>query len=609
LAAAFASVTTLMTNKRVVRLIKILAGTHSGTGDELVQLEGKLERFTHFWVLVTKSFIRNRCLVRAAALSYSSLLALIPLLAVVIGVTSSLLKEQGEDRIYAGINKFIFSMMPPASLDTNGAGIALNLSPISVRLAPTNGVAIGSSLPLGTNHLADTNLTTGASALASGTNTPASEAPPVSISAQKTAAKWIHDSVQNVQSGTLGVTGMVFLVFIAIAMISRVEETFNDIWGVTRGRHWLLRIVLYWAAITLCPLVIIGALGLAGSAHLQSARDFFTQMPVIGSLLFELLPLILLWFTFALVYQLVPNTKVKFSAAFIGGLVAGTLWHVNNLFGFLYVSRVVTNTNMYGSLGLVPVFMAGLYFSWTILLFGAQVAYAFQNRLAYLQDRLADNVNQRGREFVALRLMTCLGLRFQNGARPATIPDISAELGVPSRLVQQVLHTLLCARLVTETHAQETGYMPARPLEDINAWQILLAMRTVGGQELAPCEETSRAEVTGEFARIEEAERQAAVSLTMQALVQRTRAVATLPAATEPNRVTDRLAPPNVSPLTDVKLADNPPGHAMPSANSAVQTGPMEEPDARTPEDNEPRAAKTVRREVVVPEEDREFPL
>ena len=94
-------------------------------------------------------------------------------------------------------------------------------------------------------------------------------------SAQKTAAKWIHDSVQNVQSGTLGVTGMVFLVFIAIAMISRVEETFNDIWGVTRGRHWLLRIILYWTAITLCPLVIIGVLGLAGSAHPANRPGFF----------------------------------------------------------------------------------------------------------------------------------------------------------------------------------------------------------------------------------------------------------------------------------------------------------------------------------------------
>ena len=168
--------------------------------------------------------------------------------------------------------------------------------------------------------------------------------------------------------------------------------------------------------------------------------------------------------------------------------------------------------------------MIGLYFSWLILLFGAQVAYAFQNRVAYLQDKLAENVNQRGREFVALRLMTCIGQRFQRGQPPVTIQEISAELGIPTRLAQQVLHTLLAAQLVTEIAGTESAYAPARPLDSINAHHILHAMRTGGGQELPSQNEPVRAEVYGEFARIEEAERQAAASVTMLALVNRAQA-------------------------------------------------------------------------------------
>src|SRR5205085_5870471 len=133
---------------------------------------------------------------------------------------------------------------------------------------------------------------------------------------------------------------------------------------------------------------------------------------------------------------LVPNTKVKFNAALVGGVVGGTLWHLNNLFGFLYVSRVVTYSKMYGSLGLVPVFMAGLYLSWLILLFGAQVAYAYQNRASYLQERQLENINQRGREFVALRLMTSIGQRFLRGDRPAAVGELGKELRVPTRLIQ-----------------------------------------------------------------------------------------------------------------------------------------------------------------------------
>jgi membrane protein len=221
---------------------------------------------------------------------------------------------------------------------------------------------------------------------------------------------------------------------------------------------------------------------------------------------------------------LVPNTKVRFNAALAGGIVGGSLWHLNNLFGSLYVSRFVSNTKIYGSLGLVPVFMIGLYFSWVILLFGAQVAYAFQNRRAYLQDKLAENVNQRGREFIALRLMTCIGQRFQRCLPPVTVQEISVELGIPSRLAQQVLRTLLAARLVTETIGAEPAYAPARPLDSMNAHHILQAMRAGGGQELLLRDEPARAEVYGEFARIEEAERRAAASVTMLDLVNRTQA-------------------------------------------------------------------------------------
>jgi membrane protein len=482
------------------RLIEILAGISTGAENEF----NRLERFAHFCVLVGKSFVRNRCLIRASALSYTTLLAMIPLLAVAVSVTSSLLKTQGETQIYTAIDKIVANIMPPATVSTNSSGVALNLSPaISVALTPTNSVAE-------TNSIA--------------ANNPDRGTPVVSVNAQKEAAKWIHDFVQNTQSGALGVVGMLLLVVVAIRMLANVEATFNDIWGVTRGRNWLLRVVLYWTTITLGPLAIIGALGLASGPHLQTVKNFLGQTPFIGSLIFQFLPLVVLWFAFALLYQLVPNTKVNFSAALVGGIVAGSFWHLNNVFGFLYVSRGVTNSKIYGSLGLVPVFMIGLYFSWAILLFGAQVAYAFQNRKAYLQEKLVENVNQRGREFIALRLMTCIGQHFQTGRPPATLQKISDELGIPTKLAQQVLRTLLAARLVVEVAGNEIRFAPARPLDAITAHDVLSAMRAANGQEFATRDEPSRAEVFGEFARIQEAEKNAASSVTMLALVNRAEA-------------------------------------------------------------------------------------
>jgi membrane protein len=248
-------------------------------------------------------------------------------------------------------------------------------------------------------------------------------------------------------------------------------------------------------------------------------------MPLVGHyivpIIFHVLPVLFLCLTFSLFYMLIPNTKVDWRAALVGGLTGGILWHLNNIASVLFVSRVVSNSKIYGSLALVPVFMIGLYFAWLIMLFGAQVAYAFQNRTTYLEEKQVENINQRGREFVALRLMTCVGERFALGQPPPTVAEIGQEICVPTRLIQQVMATLCSSRLVVEAAGTELAYLPARPLEAITCHDILLAMRASQGQELATRDEPVRNEVYGEFHRIEEAERQAGASVTMLALVNR----------------------------------------------------------------------------------------
>ncbi len=568
-----------MASNRFSRLVKIITGTDAGAGEELLQLEGRLERYAHFWTRVARHFVRNRCLIRASALAYTTLLALIPLLAVIISISTSLLKTVDEDKFYQAIA----SIAPPGSVGSSPVAAGSNfVASVTTNLfsgeISTNGVT--------TNEMA-------AAVAAPPTDT--------AINTRKEIARGLHDFVQNTQGATLGVTGMLVFVFIAIMMLSRIEETFNDIWGVARGRNWLTRVVLYWAAITLGPLLLLTALGLAGSAHFQAAKDFFQQMPVFGNFIFQLLPLLVLWLAFTIIYQIVPNTKVRFSAACIGGVVAGTLWHLNNVFAFLYVSGAVMNHHMYGRIGLVLVFMLALYFSWAILLFGAQVAYAFQNRAAYLQDKLADNVNQRGREFVALRIMTLLGQRFQNALRPASVIQLSVELGVPSRLTQQILRTLTAARLVTEAGGAEAGYVPARPLDSINAHHILLALRSGSGRELPVDSAPALAEIYGEFARIEAAERVAAEKISLLALVHRTPMPAALGA---PQPVT-----------LEKKIADAAVMEEISQPDEIETPGPAEHHDVESPDWNPagpaakiPADKKSAGREVVRPEE-RDFPL
>lgn len=465
--------------------------------DEVYPLEGRLERFVHFCTLVVRQFIRRRCLVHASALSYSTLLALIPLLVVALNVTSSLLKDKDEEKLSQFVEKAVASIAPSATIPTNAITGGTN----SPGVASTNPAA-------GSNAAAPDPVTVG-------TNSPGGGK---TINTQKAVAQGIHDLVQKTSNRALGATGLIFLVITAISLLRGIEETLNDIWGVTRSRNWLLQILLYWAIISLGPLLLAAALGLTGSMHMQHMSGFAESSRWLAPLVKHVLPIGILSLALGLFYKLTPNTKVEFGAAMIGGLCAGAAWHIYNQLGFLLVGRAMSASKYYGSVFLIVLLMGGLYVLWLILLLGAQIAYAYQNRTAYLQDRLAENVNQRGREFVALRIMTCLGRRFQRGLPAATVLEISAELGVPSRLTQSVLRTLAATRLVAEVAGAEAAFVPGRPLEAINAYDILLAMRTGGGQEFPLSEIPELAEIYGEFARIEQAERDAAAGVSLLVL-------------------------------------------------------------------------------------------
>ena len=435
------------------------------SGKELTpnsQEESRVRKFAYFCMLVGRGFLESRCPVRAAALAYFTLLAIVPMLAVAISVSSSLLKNEGHERIDALVQR----------------GIAY-IAPESVRRGDAE-----------------------------------------TIKTRDQITDRINEFVQNTRSGTLGVTGMIALVTVGIFMLIRVENTFNDIWGVTRGRPWLARIVQYWATLSLGPVLLVGALALTSGKHFQTTEDFLRSMPVVGSIIFTLLPLLVLVVTFTLFYKLMPNTTVNWRAALVGGAVAGSLLQLNNMFSVIYVSQVVSNSRIYGSLGLVPVVMMGLYLSWIILLSGAQVAYTFQNRKAYLLQKEAEHVHQQGREFIALRIMTYVARKYHHGQPPPTAGEMAEKLGVPTRLICQVISPLIEKRLLLEVNLseEETCYVTGRPLDKITYDDILICIRAGRGNALETLEDSDRPRVLHEFEYIQKAEREAASAVTLAAM-------------------------------------------------------------------------------------------
>jgi len=433
------------------------------------QDQGKVpwwRRSIHYWILVGRSFVRNRAPVRASALAYTTLLALIPILAMVVSLSTAFLKNDGENPIYKLIDQLVSTMAPQ---------LALSQDPDSIEATRNRQAVVQNILAY----------------------------------------------VNNMNSGKLGATAGIALVFVGISLLSTIEATFNDMWGVTRGRTWLSRIVQYWAALTLGPLFLLTALGLTTSAQFGAVRHIIEEAPFLGAFVFKMLPFVVLTFALTLFYKLIPNTRVLWTAAFMGGLVGGVALQANSMFSVIYLSKVVSYSKVYGSMGAVPIFLIGMYFSWLIVLFGAQVGYAYQNRLAYLQEREAESVNQQGREFVALRLMTYIAQQFEAGQKPPSRIEMSQALGVPSQLAAQVLMPLVAGKLLIEVQGEETGYAPARPVEKISVEHILCNLRAGQGRELATTDDPARAVVREQYERVLLAEMQVANAVNLRALATR----------------------------------------------------------------------------------------
>src|SRR5439155_16570198 len=182
----------------------------------------KLYKFVHFCLMVWRSFTRNRCPVRASALAYGSLLALIPMLAVIMSITSTFLKKEGEERIDEFITKIVASLTPPAMLETNAVvAVAITNRNIETLNQPTVSNPVGTaSFPATTESPAHSELQ-GVSDTE--TNLPPALAENV-IRARKDIARRIHDFIQNTRSGALGVTGSIVFIFAAISLLSRIED-------------------------------------------------------------------------------------------------------------------------------------------------------------------------------------------------------------------------------------------------------------------------------------------------------------------------------------------------------------------------------------------------
>ena len=189
------------------------------------------------------------------------------------------------------------------------------------------------------------------------------------------------------QANKLGVAGLAVLLVTAIALILTIDRTLNNIWRVRTPRPLTQRVLIYWAAITLGPLLLAASLA-ASSFVVSASSGLVGSMPISLRFLLDISQFVLVAGGLAALYRYVPNTYVKWAHAWVGGIfVAAGIEVAKKVLG-LYLSNVPTYSMIYGAFATLPILLVWIYVAWIIVLMGAVIA-------AYLPSLLA-GVARRG---------------------------------------------------------------------------------------------------------------------------------------------------------------------------------------------------------------------
>lgn len=174
------------------------------------------------------------------------------------------------------------------------------------------------------------------------------------------------------QAGKLTAVGLVFFLITALMMLFYIEESFNDIWRAHKGRPFAQRVTVYWAMVTMGPLLMGASLSLSTYLVSVSLADNALGENVTG-LGLNILPFVLEVFAFAMLYTIMPNVRVSIRAAVIGAVVATILFEFSKKAFSLFVVNFDSYEIIYGALATIPIFLIWVYVSWLIALIGAEV--------------------------------------------------------------------------------------------------------------------------------------------------------------------------------------------------------------------------------------------
>jgi len=281
--------------------------------------------------------------------------------------------------------------------------------------------------------------------------------------------------VQSTNVSRLGIVGFLIVFWTVIRLLSSIEHAFNDIWGVQRARSLPRKLADYFSTVVLVPLLLVagtGALGVVRTEVISGPWSTSPGLALLGSMA-------IVWAAFTVAYLFMPNTSVRFSSALLGGMVGGTMWQLFQV-AHLKLQVGVANYNaIYSTFAALPIFLVWIQSSWMTVLLGAEAAAAHQNEERHGQLVQSRDYDLALKEVVALRLAVRVTRAFFDAKAPQTVVGLAEALACPERVVGEVARCLEHARVLAPLEAGEGElcYVVAADPSTIHMQDVLDALK------------------------------------------------------------------------------------------------------------------------------------
>ena len=278
--------------------------------------------------------------------------------------------------------------------------------------------------------------------------------------------EFANSMLANINGGIIAGVGLIFLFWSIMKLLGNIENSFNVIWQIRKPRVFARKFADYLSMMLIAPIlfflsstITVYLSDIAGSESIIGAN--------LGPLLFiivKLMPYILILLLFTLLYVIMPNTKVQFKYALNAGLIAGIIFQITQFMYIYFQVGVGRYGAIYGSFVALPLFLIWLQISWLIVLLGAEMSFAYQNLEKYEFESEVLSISLKNRRLLTFLLMHAIVKKFQTGEKPNTSAELSHELGIPVRLVRDIIYELMEASLLVEAvtdSLKENAYLPS----------------------------------------------------------------------------------------------------------------------------------------------------